>query len=253
MVKTSKLKKTILVFLSILLLSSCNNLVKYVSQKDSQNHLIDFDVFSIILPTDFRYKKVDGIDSFVGEIKNGNTIFFFDYGWYFPSPPMDKKSYIEKSRKSMDFETTQKFFNQIDLKPYENLKGKINPREIVKKIKNLSLYKLSDSIATHNNFRDNCEFYYSFEFEGKEYNVPFCIPKKELEQFAYYQVNIDTVGSYKRTIALWKDKENPNISSVHFEPIYGNLNNQLSIEIKSNDEFDANELREIFKKVKIKQ
>lgn len=249
----SKLKSTIFIILSMLLLSSCNNGVKYVSQKDSQNQLIDFDVFSIILPPDFKYNKVEGIDSFVGEIENGKSTFFFDYGQYSPSPPMDKKSYIEKSSKNMDFQTTQKFFNQIDLKPYENLKGEINPREIVKKIKNLSLHKLSDSTATENNFKGNCEFYYSLEFEGKEYNVRFCIPKKELEQFTYYQINIDTIGSYKRTIALWGDKENPNISSVHFEPIYGNLNNQLSIEIKSNDEFDTNELREIFKKVKIQQ
>jgi PBP1b-binding outer membrane lipoprotein LpoB len=247
------LKKTILVFLSILLLSSCNNGVKYVSQKDSQNHLIDFDVFSIILPTDFRYKKVDGIDSFVGEIKNGNTIFSFDYGWYSPSPPMDKKSYIEKSRKSMDFETTQKFFDQVNVKPYENVKGEINVRQMVEKIKNLSLHNMSDSIATHNNFKGNCEFYYSLEFEGKEYKVPYGIPKEKLKQFECYQVNIDTIGSYKRTIALWTDKENPNISSVNFEPIYGNLNNKLSIGIKSDNEFDVNELQEIFKKVIIKQ
>ena len=205
------------------------------------------------MPSDFKYNKVEGIDSFVGEIENGKSIFFFDYGRYSPSPPMDKNSYIEESRESMDFETTLKFFDQIDLKPYENSKGEINPLEIEKKIKNLSLHKLSDSKATENNFKGNCEFCYSLEFEGKEYNVPFCIPKKELEQFTYYQINIDTIGSYKRTIAIWTDKENPNISSVNFEPIYGNLNNKLSIGFKSNDEFDTNELREIFKKVKIKQ
>ena len=56
--------------------------MNYISQNNGKSHLIDFDLFSIILPTDFKYKRIDGIDSFVGEIKNGKSTFFFDYGWY---------------------------------------------------------------------------------------------------------------------------------------------------------------------------
>ena len=56
--------------------------MNYVPQNDGKSHLIDFDLFCIILPNDFKYKKVDGIDSFVGEIKNGKSKFIFDYGWY---------------------------------------------------------------------------------------------------------------------------------------------------------------------------
>ncbi|MEA1784886.1 hypothetical protein U1E44_02175 [Arenibacter sp. GZD96] len=209
-------------------------------------------MFSIILPTDFKYKKVDGTDSFVGEIKSRKSTFFFDYGWYSPKPPLDEKTYIEESRKGMDFETTQKFFNQIDLKPYEDANGGVNPREIIKKIKNLTLHKMTDSIAFHNNFKNNCEYYYTFEYEEAEFKVPFCIPNEERKQFENYELTIDTIGKHKRTISLWKDKENPNISSVNFKPIYGESKNELSIGIKSDMEFDKNELMKIFKTVEIK-
>ena len=226
--------------------------MNYITQNDGKNHLIDFDVFSIILPKDFKYKKIDGIDSFVGEIKNRKSTFFFDYGWYSPKPPLDERSYIEESRKGMDFETTQKFFNKIDLKPYEDENGGVNPREIIKKVKNLTLHKMTDSIAIQNGFKNNYEYYYSFEYEKVEFKIPFCIPNQERKQFENYELTVDTIGNYKRTIAMWIDKQNPNVSSVNFEPIYGDSENELSIGIKSDMEFDKNELKKIFKTVKLK-
>ena len=246
------MKKNIIILLSFLLLISCNNGVDYISQNDGKNHLIDFGLFSIILPADFKYKKIEGIDSFVGEIKNGKSNFFFDYGWYSPKPPLDEKSYVEESRKGMDFETTQKFFNKIDLKPYEDENGGVNPREIIKKIENLTLNKMTDSIATQNGFENDCEYYYTFKYKEVEFKIPFCVPKEEREKFKNYELTIDTIGNYKRTIALWKDKVNPNISSVHFEPIFDNSKNELSIGIKSDMEFDKNELMKIFKTVELK-
>ena len=251
--KTFELKKNILILLSFLLLISCNNGVNYVSQNDGKSHLIVFDLFSIILPTDFKYKKVDGIDSFVGEIKNGKSKFIFDYGWYSPSPPKNKASFIEESRKSMDFETLQKFLNQIDLKKYQNEKGEINPGVITEKIKNLTLHKMSDNLIFDKGPESKCEFYYSLEFEGKEYYVSFCIPEEKEEQFKFYELKIDTIGAYKRTIAIWTDEKNPNISSINFEPIDKELNsNELSIGIQSNMEFDSDELKAIFESVALK-
>jgi hypothetical protein len=251
--KTFELKKNILILLSFLLLISCNNGVNYVSQNDGKSHLIDFDLFSIILPTDFKYKKVDGIDSFVGEIKNGKSKFIFDYGWYSPSPPKNKKSFIEDSQKSMDFETIQKFLNQIDLKKYQNEKGEINPGEITGKIKNLTLHKMSDNLIFDKGPESKCEFYYSLEFEGKEHYVSFCIQKDKENQFQNYELKTDTIGDYKRTIALWTDIENPNISSVNFEPINKETDsNELSIGIKSNMEFNKDELIAIFESIKLK-
>jgi len=251
--KTIELKKNIFILFSLLLLISCNDGVNYVSQKNGKSHLIDFELFSIILPTDFKYKQIDGIDSFVGEIKNEGSTFFFDYGRYSPNPPMDKESFIEESRKSMDFETLEKFLNQIDLKPYENENGEVNPLEITKKIKSLTLHKMSEDLIFDKGPESKCEFYYSLEFDKKEYYVSFCIPKEKENQFKNYELKTDTIGDYKRTIAIWTDKENPNISSVNFEPINNVLNsNKLSIGVKSNMEFDEDELKRIFGSVMLK-
>ncbi|MCD9586182.1 hypothetical protein [Tenacibaculum maritimum] len=245
------MKKRLIMLFSFLLLISCNDGVNYVSQNNG-NHLIDFDLFSIVLPKDFEYDKIDGIDSFVGEIKNGKSKFIFDYGWYSPSPPKDKKAFIEESKKSLDFATTLSFCNQIDLKKYKNDKEGINLPEITNRIKNLTLHKISDSILIDNDFKDNCEFYYTLEFEEKEYKVLFCIPEEKKIQFKNYEFHIDTIGNYRRTIALWTNDKKPNISSINLEPINSDLKNKLSIGIKSNMEFEKNELKEIFKTVKIK-
>jgi len=245
------LKRTSSILFLFLLLISCNDDVNYISLNDN-NHLIDFKLFSIVLPKNFKYEKIDGIDSFVGKIRDDKSIFLFDYGRYSPKPPMNKENYIKESRKSMDLETTKKFFNLINLNEYQNEKGEINSREIIKKIKNLTLHKITDNIAVQNNFKGNCEFYYSFNYEEKEYKVPFCIPEEMTNKFKYYEFDVDTIQNYKRTIALWTAKENPNISSVNFEPINRDSKNELSIGIKSDMGLKKSELKKMFETVKVK-
>jgi len=214
---------------------------------------MDFGLFSVIVPNDFRYKKIDGIDSFVGDIENGKSRFFFDYGMYSPSPPMDRKTFIQDSRESIDFYSLQTFFNQIDLKPYEDENGGVNPREITKKITNLTLHEMTEGLVIHRSSQKDCEYYYTFDFESVEYQIPFCIPKEKLEQFEFFELEVDTISNYKRTIAIWTNKNKPNVSSVNFEPINSDLNmNQLSIGIESDGGIDENELRTIFKSVALK-
>ena len=75
------MKSNLILLCSFLLLVNCNTSgVEYIPQKDGENHRIDFELFSIILPKEFKYKKVNGIDSFVGKIENTTSTFFFDYG-----------------------------------------------------------------------------------------------------------------------------------------------------------------------------
>ena len=71
-------------------------------------------------------------------------------------------------------------------------------------------------------------------------------------QFTTFSSIMSLYGQSKRTIAIWKNKENPNISSVNFKPIYGDSKNELSIGIKSDMGFDQSELKIIFKTVEIK-
>ncbi|KAB1153372.1 hypothetical protein F7018_17040 [Tenacibaculum aiptasiae] len=245
------MKSNLLLLCSFLLFVNCNtNGVEYIPQKDEKNHIIDFELFSIILPKEFKYKKIDGIDSFVGKIENGTSSFLFDYGRYSPRSPKDKASFIKESQKSMDFMTLQKFLNKINMKPYEDEKGNVNLDEITKKIKNLKLHENNKTVVFQNDKENNCEFYYSLEFEGKEYFVAFCIPEENKKEFKYYKLYIDTIGNYKRTIALWTDKETVSTSSVNFESLNEKkTNGELFIGIRSNTEFNKEELKAIFETV----
>ena len=248
------MKNNLLLLCSLLLLVNCNTSgVEYIPQKDGKNHIIDFELFSIILPKEFKYKKVKGIDSFVGKLENGTSSFLFDYGWYSPSPPKDKASFVKESQKKMDFMTLQKFLNKINIKPYEDEKGSVNLDEITKKIKNLKLHENNKTVVFENDKENNCEFYYSLEFEGKEYLIPFCIPEEKKKRFKYCELHIDTIGNYKRTIALWTDKEITNRSNVNFEPLdKKEPNDKLFIGIRSNTEFNKEELKAIFETVVMK-
>lgn len=228
----------------LLLLFGCNSEVKYTSI-DGNKFLIELEEFSIILPKDFKYKKIKGIDSFVGEFSNGKSKFLFDYGFFSSSPPIDKTSFLEENKKNLDISSLFKLMNQIDLYQFENEKGEINLSEIRKLVKNLELHQ-----TTNNKF--DCEYYYTLEFEDKEYEVPLCISEELEYQFDNYKWEIDTIGSYKRTISLWTDKTTSNISSLHFEPITKELNNSLTIEIDSNSQFNPEELNEIYKSIEMK-
>lgn len=251
--KTTELKRIFLLLLIILQLISCDNGVDYIKQKDGENHLIDFGKFSIIIPTDFKYKKVNGIDSYVGEIRNGKSTFFFDYGWYSPKAPMTKKQFIDDNRKHLDFESTQVFFNLIDLKPYQNEKGAINPRDITKKIKNVVLRKTNDSVILDKGQDKKCEYYYTFDFEKKKYKIPFCIPQENLDNFKYYDIKIDTINNYQRTLSIWKNESSEKYSSVNLIPINSDSNKmELSIGINTNGKMKTKKIGEILKTVELR-
>tara|TARA_A100000171_G_C2123827_1_gene142329 strand:+ start:930 stop:1739 length:810 start_codon:yes stop_codon:yes gene_type:complete len=55
-------------------------------------HKIDLGAFSIETPSEFKYIKEQGIDSYVGLITNKIDTFYFDYGWY--SNELDEQGFI---------------------------------------------------------------------------------------------------------------------------------------------------------------
>lgn len=45
-------------------------------------HQMDLGAFSISTPERYLFRQRQGIDSYVGEITDGESIIYFDYGWY---------------------------------------------------------------------------------------------------------------------------------------------------------------------------
>lgn len=206
----------------------------------------------MVLPKDFTFRQFEGINALVGEIKNGTSTFFFECGPYAPSPSIADPAVEVTRRPHLDFRSLQQFLNQIDLKPYRNKNGELQPSEILTKIKSVNLHKPSDSMAMHKSAESTGNYYYSLQFDNKDYLVPYS--RAEVKNTQDFELDIDTIGNYIRTISIWKAKGSPNISSVEFAPIDNTANSiELSIGIKSNTEFDPAELKTIFQRVVIKE
>ncbi len=235
-------------------LTSCYDGVEYIKQDDGKNHLIDLGKFSLITPTDFKYKKVKGIDSYVGEIQNWNSTFFFDYGWYSPKAPMTKKQFIEDNKNYLHHVSMDIFFNGVvDLDAYKDEKGQINPRDITTKIKNVKLNQMNDSIVLSKNINKACEYYYGFDFEDKEYKIPFCIPQENLDNFKYYEIKIDTINNYQRTLSIWKNENSENFSSVNIIPLSDDPHKmELWLGINTNGKMKISKIRKILESVEMK-
>jgi hypothetical protein len=70
---------------------------------------------------------------------------------------MTKEQFLNENKEYLDFESTLLFFNLIDLRPYENEEGGVNPTKINKKIKNIVLNKMNNSVILSNGQNKNCE------------------------------------------------------------------------------------------------
>jgi hypothetical protein len=166
---------------------------------------------------------------------------------------MTKEQFLNDNKEYLDFESTLLFFNLIDLKPYENEEGGVNPTKITKKIKNIVLNKMNDSVILSNGQNKNCEYYYTFDYEKKEYKIPFCIPQENLDNFKYYEIEIDTINNYQRTLSIWKNEEKENYSNVNLIPINSEpYKMELWIGINTNGEMKIEKIREILKTVELK-
>ena len=63
-----------LIFLFSLLLFSC--------KKDKLSKTLDFEQFTLEVPTNWNSSTKQGFDSKTGEISNGKDVLIYDYGWY---------------------------------------------------------------------------------------------------------------------------------------------------------------------------
>lgn len=226
-----------------------------INKSDKSDYkLIDLGSFSIRVPSDFEYKKVKGIDSFVGRITNGESTFSFDYGMYSPEPPLTENQFLEMNSKNMDFDGIHLLMRVIDTKLYEyEANGKVNVREITKNIRNLKLKKRTDDVQLSVYPNKKPKYYYSLELDNKTFNIPFFAYEKHLDDIKEYEIKIDTINNYKRTVSIWKDKSIEKYSSLNLIPLNrDSYNNHLWIGINSNTKLSKETIERIFNSVEIK-
>ncbi len=238
--------------MALFVIIACEDSVKYIPQENDDTHLIEFNQFSIILPKDFKYEQMDGIDSFVGSLKNKKSSFIFDYGRYSQGPPLNKESFMLEKQKHVDFSSLVLFYSLTKEKFKKGTNENIDIRNILSEIENLKFEMIEGITDSLTESRETFTCLYSFDYKDKKYTVPYHVPDEERNELENYKLIVDTIGSYQRSIALWKDETNSNISSVHFEPLDENISNKLFLGIRSDMEFDEYELIEIFKTIQIK-
>lgn len=241
---------TNIIFFCFLAISySCKKDFEYKSIKNSNKHLMDFGAFSIVTPNNLKYKSVEGIDSFVGEILNDETEIIFDYGWYSPSCPQAEKDFISESNEKLNFNSQILFFKIMDTTGLD-IDNNFNPIEIVKRISNLSLQKVTDSTKLSIEIDKKVKYYYKFEYGKKEYSIPFPIDEKKLASFKAYKIKKDTLQNYIRTIAISNEDEYK--AQVCFVPINDTSNkDKLSLYVRKKGNLTNQQIEEMFKSIKL--
>ena len=209
----------ILLSLSILN-NGCDIGVKYSKSKKSGWHIINLGAFTLETPKTYKYHSRQGIDSFVGEIKNKNVTFFFDFGIYSPIGPRDKIEYLEKYKDRLELMSMTHFFNIIDLTTYQDKNGSFNPSTVLSKIKNLKLKEYSDSIELSINYPSQPEFYYEFEYLDKEYRLPLEFEDDALEEIENYSIKKDTINGIARRFFLSKNFNNKSHSGIYLVDLH---------------------------------
>ncbi|WP_420572734.1 hypothetical protein [Kordia sp.] len=239
------MKKTILLpFLIFLITTSCN--------KEKDKHLIDVGPFSIIVPSDFVYKKGFGLDSFGGMITNGKSIFEFEFGMYGSTGEITREQFIKNYSNNLDDDGLHQLMRLINLDSFKYENGKINKLKIRNKIKKLSLNKMSDKVKLSIYENKKCSYYYSFKFENNTYNIPFFKYDKKNDYFKYYKIKTDTIDNSRRTISIWTNKENHRKSSLYIVSLDKEARNGLSIGISSASKLGKEQIIEIFNSIRLK-
>ena len=239
------------IFIFLLLCSSiicCDTKVKQTEGK-----LIDLGPFTINVPNDFEYKKLIGIDSFVGAITNGESTFTFDYGMYSPRPPLTEQQFLKKNSKQLDFDALHILMRVIDIKPYENEQGKVNLRDISKRVKNLKLNKTTEDTKLSMYADKYCKYYYSLEFDDKHYNIPFFAYENKLDDFNNYAIKIDTINDYERTIYFWEKEDTVKYCGINMVPLSNNpVDDYLWLGIPSNHKLSKELVIDILNSITMK-
>jgi len=248
----------LLILLCICLLAyRCNYGVSYNESEKNGWHIINLGAFSVETPKSYKYQREQGIDSFVGEIKNSSIKFSFDFGNYSPKGPKDKVEYVEEHKNRIDILSEALFLSMIDLSPYINEGGGYNPTKVLEQIKDLKTKKYSDTVELSINLSEKPEFYYEFKYLDQEYKIPLQFDEFTLKDIENYTIAKDTINGIARRFFWSKDLSNKPSAGVYlvdldsFESDRNNYIKKLFFYTRDLNQATKSEIMEILETVKI--
>ena len=193
----------------ILLFSACvSKQAKVYSESDVEGwHTIDLGSFQLEAPKQFKYKPIQGIDSFVGEIKGDGVTFFFDYGWYSSANPFTPFEYARNNKRQI-------FDDKIlDALKKSGVTG-VTKKEVYEKLKINKVAKKNKKECT------NCEYLATLKFEGNLVEVPFTSTRSDLDnEGALYDIQMSEQDSTFRKIYWTNDLSTNTTAGIYYEDL----------------------------------
>lgn len=205
-----KTKVFILFFLVIIF--SCNKITK---------NQVDFKQFKILLPSNWSYKILDGVDSYTGIINANGYKINFDYSnmGYANNLVQSKQEYIENHIEDLiPINFFSENYNEND-KPNAPCKEKENI------IKDYSGIKDSIEKYTLNIYKDSMGYYVKLHQSGIYKTMKIQFPC-EIENHYF---SIDTLKGFYRKI-IYPKKTGDGITGLYMKDLNSDLDFQISAE-----------------------
>ncbi|MEL6656139.1 MAG: hypothetical protein AAFP77_13290 [Bacteroidota bacterium] len=169
------------------------------SQADSEGwHKIDLGRFELSTPKRYEFIPRRGIDSFVGEISDGTVQITFDYGCYSSQGPKDTVEALTENASHISISAYATYLlDYLDHSAYQD-GNSINLTELMKDIHDVQLLEYSDSVELSTPTDALFQYYYSFQFNGENYKVPFEFDHQVLVNEARFEFKRDTIDNIYR-------------------------------------------------------
>ena len=186
-----------ILILLIALSLGCDRHNVYRSSEVEGWHKIDLKAFELSTPKEYKFTPHQGIDSFVGEISNGQVVISFDYGCYSWPGPRDKVEAIARNAEYVSLASYSHLHFLLDLTAYEN-DGSVDISKVIRDFQNVQLLAYSDTVELSVEVKGPVDYYYTFEFQGETYKVPFDFYDDTLTNEERYVFKRDTIDDLLR-------------------------------------------------------
>lgn len=207
--------KQLLIFFSLLVLSSCGHFEK---KHDGQWKTIEVGDYLFDFPSDFELVSENGIDSYVGKIKGDSMWFSFDFGYYSNSFEQTSNEYLANGTWRM--ELPNRFMKEGVTYDQTN-----SPR--------VDLISIRPATIHDSTVGKGCDYVAHCKHAKIEFDYPVFIPN-EIKQTNCF---IDTIDNLYRKIVAAKDPKK-GTTGIYLRELNGfnkSINGYLALSMSTNN------------------
>lgn len=188
------IRGVIFIFLLFILALSCNHDSIYKKTERDGWHLIDLKSFEIMTPKDYEFKRQQGVDSFVGEITDGDVIIRFDYGCYTGKGVRDRVEGLAQFKHMLDIRSLISIHNKLE--PSDSLRRDTTLLKLMNQSKfdSIELVECINSWDFVNDIGQEIDYCHYVEVGKEKYLIPYVFDHEVIENGNRYRVERDTLN-----------------------------------------------------------